>query len=190
YHHFGDAFMTIYSEVPESLTVSHANAMVPNSGSFSVTANDGSLIALTVDGEIIGVDEGTGSPVSISIEQQSAGETVTITVTMANYYRYEEDITTSGLTGNVYNGSGGPLLAANSPYYLLGDITVPQAESLTVNAGVEVIFGDGDMITADGVLKADGTQVNPISFLDDANETKKILKGDFILKNGGECKVP
>ena len=92
FHHHGDAFNTLYSEVPQNLTISHAIKLLDNQFSFTVTADDSSVIALAVDGEIIGVAEGTGSAVAISIPQQTVGSIMKVTVTKANYYRYETDV--------------------------------------------------------------------------------------------------
>jgi hypothetical protein len=88
YHHHGDAFMTIYSEIPQNLTVSHAAALAAGQTSFTVSANDSSVIALTVNGEIIGVGEGAGAPQSITIPGQPEGSVMVVTVTKANYRRY------------------------------------------------------------------------------------------------------
>jgi len=92
FHHHGDAFQTLYSQVPQNLTVSHASTLSAGSTSFTVTANDSSVIALTVNNEIIGVALGTGSPVSITIPSQTAGNTMKVTVTKANYYRYQAPV--------------------------------------------------------------------------------------------------
>jgi hypothetical protein len=72
--------------------VSHPPTLLAGMTSFTVTANDGSVIALTVDGEIIGVAEGTGSPVVITIPAQVPSTDVKVTVTKANYYRYDVDV--------------------------------------------------------------------------------------------------
>lgn len=89
FHHHGDCFDVIYDEVPLDLTVSHDSTLPAGQIYFTVTADDSSIIALTVDGEIIGVDEGTGSPVNVAIAAQSTGDTVLVTITKARYYRYE-----------------------------------------------------------------------------------------------------
>jgi hypothetical protein len=98
FHHHGDAFITLYSEVPQQLTVSHDPTLAPGATTFTVTANSGALIGLTVDGEIIGVGQGTGSPVQITIEPQQPGATMIVTATLANYYRYEQEVPVEGLT--------------------------------------------------------------------------------------------
>ncbi len=92
FHHHGDAFITMYSEVPQEMTVSHSNILFSGFSYFTVTADEGALIGLTVDGEVIGVAEGTGGPVDVPITPQLPGETMTVTVTKANYYRYEQQV--------------------------------------------------------------------------------------------------
>ncbi|MCK4574817.1 hypothetical protein KAU34_00245, partial [candidate division WOR-3 bacterium] len=92
FHHHGDAFINLYSEMPQRLTVSHLPVLLEGQTSFTVTANDSSIIALTVNGEIIGVAEGTGSSVNITIPSQTSPNTMKVTVTKANYYRYEADV--------------------------------------------------------------------------------------------------
>lgn len=92
YHMHGDAFTTLYSEIPESLSVFHSQWLIAGATSFTVQANDSSVIALTVDGEIIGVAEGTGAPIPITIPPQFPPDIMKVTVTKANYYRYERDV--------------------------------------------------------------------------------------------------
>ena len=92
FHHHGDAFITLYSEVPQELTVTHAPVLFPDMTGFAVTADSGAVIALTVNGEIIGVAEATGSSVNVPIEPQQPGSTMLVTVTLQNYYRYTEEV--------------------------------------------------------------------------------------------------
>ncbi|UCG30285.1 MAG: hypothetical protein JSV97_03105, partial [candidate division WOR-3 bacterium] len=92
FHHHGDAFITLYSEIPENLSVSHVPVLIAGVTTFTVVANDSSVIALTINGEIIGIAEGTGYPVVINIPPQTAGDTMKVTITKANYYRYEADV--------------------------------------------------------------------------------------------------
>lgn len=91
FHHHGDAFTTLYSQVPQNLNVSHSSVLYTNQTSFSVKADAGSVIALTVNGEIIGVAQGTGNYVAIPIPPQNPGW-MKVTVTKANYRRYEGNV--------------------------------------------------------------------------------------------------
>jgi len=89
FHHHGDAFMTLYSEIPQELSVSHDNVLGAGETSFAVRANYDAVIALTVNGEIIGVGIGEGTtPTTIEIPPQETGDTMLVTITKANYYRY------------------------------------------------------------------------------------------------------
>ena len=64
--------------------------------------------------------------------------------------------------------------AKNSPYYITGDITVEQGATLVVDAGVEVIFAENDILrwgdpenidfTVNGCLITNGTEGSPIRF--------------------------
>ncbi len=99
FHHHGDAFLTVYSEVPQNLTVSHSPVLHTGNTSFSVSADMGSLIALTVNGEIIGTATGTGSPVTILIPVQVPPNQVIVTVTKQNYFRYRSVVDVVSATG-------------------------------------------------------------------------------------------
>jgi len=90
FHHHGDAFSVVYSEIPQALTVVH-NTMIPQAAtSFTVTTNNGSFICLSVCDEILGIANGTGSAVNITIPGTLiVGDTMMVTVTMQNYFRYK-----------------------------------------------------------------------------------------------------
>ena len=126
FHHHGDVFMTLYSEMPQTLSVSHATKMNANQSSFTVTANDSSIIAITVDGEIIGVAEGTGSALAVPITAQPAGVFATITVTKANFYRYEVTI---------------PVAPSNYAYVVDATKIIDDGGDGLVNPGENINFG-------------------------------------------------
>ncbi len=93
FHHHGCAFTTLYSELPQNLTVIHDNVLLGGVGFFNVQADSGSFIALSVNGTIIGTADGTGYPVQISIEPQIPGIVVDVVVTKTNYLRYNSEVT-------------------------------------------------------------------------------------------------
>lgn len=105
FHHFGDAFTTVFSEVPQDLTVSHNAILYMGETTFEVTADIDALIALSVNGELIGTGIGTGAPASINIPVQTPPDQVLVTVTKQNYYRYESYVEVLPSTGPyvVYN---------------------------------------------------------------------------------------
>jgi hypothetical protein len=106
FHHHGDAFNALYTEVPQNLTVVHMPTILAGTSTFTVTANDSSVIALTANGEIIGVARGTGNPVAITITPQIPGTNVIVTVTKPNYYRYQVTVPVASLLTLVSPNSG------------------------------------------------------------------------------------
>jgi PKD repeat protein len=93
FHHHGDAFTVVYSEVPQALTVDHASTIPAGSSSFQVTANSGAFIALTLGDQILGTATGNGNPINITIPGSLVvGQTIRVTVTMQNYFRYGSDV--------------------------------------------------------------------------------------------------
>ena len=106
FHHFGDAFSSIFSEVPQELIVIHNEVLMGGSSTFSVQADTAALIALSVNGEIIGVAEATGWPVNVEIQPQIPGTVVDLVVTKTNCFRYEVSL---------------PVISPNTPYVIYQD---------------------------------------------------------------------
>jgi hypothetical protein len=88
FHHHGDAFMTLFSEVPDTLTVAHADYVTEGDTTFTVTANWGSLIGLSVNSHIAGRATATGIPTAIPITPLTVGDTLKVVATKVNYRRY------------------------------------------------------------------------------------------------------
>jgi PKD repeat protein len=115
FHHHGGAFLNVYSEVPQPLTLVHDGEIIYGASSFEMTADTGALICLYLDGDILATATATGMQQSIPIPPISLGEMVTLTVTKQNYFRSEEllevvdpltanfmaDITTSCTSGAI-----------------------------------------------------------------------------------------
>jgi hypothetical protein len=103
FHMHGDAFLNLYSEVPQPLSVSHNSSIPANATSFNVIAPNGAFIALSVNGNILGTATSTGSRQTIPISGTlSTGQVMKVVVTKQNYYRYESNVTV-GATGIINN---------------------------------------------------------------------------------------
>ena len=92
FHQFGDAYMKLYSEVPQELDVTMLPVIPAGSSQYTVKADEGATICLTVNGQIIGFDIATGDTQQIDVTPQEIGATVKLTITKQNYYRYEHYI--------------------------------------------------------------------------------------------------
>jgi len=99
FHHHGDAFNTVYTEMPQNLTVAHSGVLFGGQATFTVTADSGALIALTVGDTIIGVGVGDIVPVTIPIIPQLPGNQMLVTVTKQNYFRYSQPVMITAATG-------------------------------------------------------------------------------------------
>jgi len=93
FHHHSDPFLTLFSEVPSTMNVNHSGVLFAMAPTFVVTAPTGSLIALSRNGQILGVADGAGFPVMVSVPGQLPGQpNMTVTVTKANCYRYQASV--------------------------------------------------------------------------------------------------
>jgi hypothetical protein len=127
FHHHGDVFNPLYSEVPQNLTVVHMPTVMAGVSSFTVTANDSAIVALTVNGEIIGAAMATGNPQSITIAPQIPGTNVIITVTKQNYYRYQATV---------------PVVSSSYPYIIAATTTVNDSGANgQINPGERIDYG-------------------------------------------------
>lgn len=91
-----DAFLRIYTQVPETMAVQHQNVQLAGLNTVQITAPEGAVIALTKgEGEnleIVGVATATGNIQNIAIEPQVPPTVLHLTVTAQDYLRYEADI--------------------------------------------------------------------------------------------------
>jgi len=94
FHQHGDAYMNLYSEVPQELTVEMLPVLPTGSDQYTLKADEGATICLTANGQVIGFDIATGNMQTITVTPQEIGTTVKLTITKQNYYRYEHLIKT------------------------------------------------------------------------------------------------
>jgi hypothetical protein len=92
FHHHGDAFMTVCSELPEDLAVVHEPVLLSGVNFFTVTADEDALIGLSVAGELIGATTSHGAPIDITIPPLLPGDDFVVTVTKQNHYRYRQAV--------------------------------------------------------------------------------------------------
>ena len=91
-----DAFLRIYTQVPQTMTVSHQSVQLAGLNTFQVTAPEGTVIALTKGNgenlEVVAVATATGSVQNVQIPSQVPPTVLHLTVTGQDYLRYEADI--------------------------------------------------------------------------------------------------
>ncbi len=72
---------------------------------------------------------------------------------------------------NVSGSQSGTWLQSNSPYNVTGNISIPQGQILTIEAGVEIHFTGHYKITVLGKLLSQGSDVAPVLFTADNHTT-------------------
>lgn len=102
FHHHGESFSIIYSEVPQAMVVDHDTAVFAGATTFDVTATEGATVCVTVDGEIMGVQTAGASALQFTFPAATVGQKVVIVATMTNHYRYRKEIT---VTDNVLSAA-------------------------------------------------------------------------------------
>lgn len=119
-----DAFLRIYSQVPQTMTVNHQSVQLAGLNQLQITAPEGSAIALTkgegANLEIVAVAQGTGTAQNITIEPQVPPTVLHLTVTGQNYLRYESDI---------------DVIPAEGPYLIINEYELS-------NTAVQLNFGE------------------------------------------------
>lgn len=109
FHHHGDAFTQVYYSMPQNNTVIHEPIFAPGSSSITLSALPGSLIGITLDGELIGTGTALLGQITIPLSTTlQIGDNVLITVTKQNYYRYEalvpvEDVLIANFSADTTN---------------------------------------------------------------------------------------
>ncbi len=89
-----DAFLRIYTQVPQEMEVVHPEVVLAGLGEVSITAPEGCIISLVkenIEGgwDILAVAEATGDPQTIAFESQVPPTEINLIVTGQNYLRYE-----------------------------------------------------------------------------------------------------
>jgi len=87
FHHHGDAFSTVYYDIPQDLDVTYDEVLLSGVDYYSIQVNEGALICLSVGDQIIGLAEGTGNIIDIPIILQDPGTEIDVVITKQKYYR-------------------------------------------------------------------------------------------------------
>jgi len=98
-------------------------------------------------------------------------------------------ITPLELSGLVYNGIGGPFVVAGNPYWLVGDITVPNGQGLAVSNGTHIYFEPNRKMTSEGTLFVESGAAWTRMHNTARYRTGLRTKGNIRMLNGGAIKL-
>jgi len=135
YHCLGDGSVMPYLVNPNANSVTHANTLEIGASSFTVTADAGSYVGITVNNEIIGVAQVPSSgTVNVPITAQTNAGTAKVVVTRQQRQPYMQDITI---------GNGG-----SAPTYYAITASANPAEGGTVAGAGSYASGSNCTLTA------------------------------------------
>jgi hypothetical protein len=173
FHHHGDAFTCLYSEVPQNLTVIHDPVQLAGLATFTIRADEGALIALSVNGELIGVATGTGSTNDLPIVAQNPPTEIDVVVTKENFYRYHAKVQVIP--------PNGPFVVPDS--YLVNDASGNNNNKLDYgeNVSLDVTLKNLGTETAENVMLTFSSEDEFITLIDHAAVAGTILPNETAL---------
>jgi len=192
FHMFGDAFLTMYSEIPQNLTVSHSNCVTVGDTIFNVTANAGAFIALSLNGEILGTAIGTGSPVEVKIPATIGSGKVIVTITKTNYFRYTSEVNVVLLKPNAsftYSMNGKTFAFTNTSTnaksydWDFGDATPHSTETNPVHTYENFGNYTVTLIAKGECPTSTSTKSELLTIIDGINENDMMNNNIFIIPN-------
>lgn len=88
----GETYLNLFTEVPQPIQIEHEPYCMAEVNEYTVTAEEGAIVCLSRNGEIIGVIRSSGQPHSFTMPQLEEGDHFTITATKQNHFRYEFEV--------------------------------------------------------------------------------------------------
>ncbi len=166
FHHHGDAFLNVYSEIPQNLTVTCPNTHVFGQPSMDVNVDSGAVIAVThynstlQKSEIIGEAISSNGPTTITLTNvPTPGSNMLVTITKQNYYRYSQEVM---------------VIAPSGPYVIVDDFLINDGNNNHADFGetfdMDITVKNVGVATANNVeVTLSTTNTNVISLTNATN---------------------
>jgi len=175
-----DAFLRVYTQVPQEMEVVHPEVIIAGLGEVSITAPEGCTISLVKDDgeggwEILAVATATGDPQTIEFVPQVPPTEINLVVTGQNYLRYEAVMGVIPADGPyivydskvIHDNNGNQQLDFGETISL--DVTLKNVGSDPMNAFEAVLETESEYITiTNGTAQYDGIAPNATQALENA----------------------
>ena len=100
FHYFGDAYLQLYSEVPQQLTVSHPEGILPGTTNVTIHADEGAHIALSINNQLIARGKSDGTALTLHYTNLlNDGDIIKVVATKQNHFRHVSYIKVSNTIG-------------------------------------------------------------------------------------------
>ncbi|MFW5705462.1 MAG: C25 family cysteine peptidase [Bacteroidota bacterium] len=146
YHLFGflgEPYSVLFDEMPQDLSVYHGSYISVEQTNFGVAADAGAIVALTMNGEIVGVEKSTGETLIFDLPAHELGDTLHVTATKHNFKRYDFDVVCSNAISIGEIAAGNLLLFPNPAST---NLELKLIESITGTAGIRIMNLSGACI--------------------------------------------
>ena len=88
----GETYLNLYTEVPQPLSIEAPLYLASNQSEYSFTAEEGAVICLSSNDEIIAVARATGQTQSFMLPQMEIGDQFILTATHQNRFRHTQTV--------------------------------------------------------------------------------------------------
>ena len=93
FHYFGDAYLQLYSEMPQQIAISHPDYIRPITRYVTIHADEVTHIALSVGNELIARGRSDGNAITLHFtDMLNEGDTIKVVATKQNHFRHESHI--------------------------------------------------------------------------------------------------
>ncbi len=175
-----DAFLRIYTQVPQTMEVVHPEVVLAGIGEVNITAPEGCVISLVIPNDegswdILAVAEATGEPQTIEFEPQYPPTEINLVITGQNYLRYEAIMSVIPANGPyivydskvIHDSNGNGNLDFGETISL--DVTLRNVGSDAMEAFEAVLETDSEYITiTNGTASFEGMSPNALQTVEDA----------------------
>ena len=88
----GETYLNLFTEVPQPMEITHGLYCTTDENEFTFTAEEGTIVCLSKDGEILEVTQSNGQPCTFTLPQTEVGDRFTVTATKQNRIRHECEV--------------------------------------------------------------------------------------------------
>jgi len=167
-----DVFLRLFTEVPQTINVNHAEVISAGTPNFSISANQGTLIALTavVDGNLVILAKATATGTTQTLTIPATlppGTIINVVVTGQNYLRYEAQV---------------EVMPSNTPYIIYYGNTIVGDSVLTyisTNSEIAVTLKNTSSVPTIGPLTVTLDCSDPqITFINPSSQYGSIINSN------------
>jgi len=88
FHYFGEPYTSLHDTIPSVIMVNHPDRFLAGQEVFEMSADSGSTVALVMNHQLFCVQKSDGNPMLLPLIFAQPGDTLHITVTKKNHFRY------------------------------------------------------------------------------------------------------